>query len=183
MAKKVLIILADGFEEIEAIAPIDILRRAGVEVTVAGLSHKPAISARKVAIEVDKALADCGDIFDAVVLPGGGQGAQHLALSVEVSKMVRKMYDNQSLIAAICAAPAVVLAPLGILHNKTATCFPGMQGAFGKTTVYKEEAVVVDGNIITSRGPGTAMEFALALLEKLTDKAAADKVRRALLLR
>ena len=91
------------------------------------------------------------------------------------------MYSTGKIVAAICAAPAVVLAPTGILKHKSATCFPGMEDQFGNDTVYKEDAVVVDANIITSRGPGTALKFALTIVEHLSGKEASEQIRQATL--
>ena len=113
-----------------------------------------------------------------MILPGGMPGALHLHNSSEVNDFIKAFHSKGALIAAICAAPSVVLAPLGILDNKTSTCYPGGQIDFGKTTKYKDKAVVVDGNIITSQGPGTAIEFALAIVEKLIGKETAGKIRK-----
>ena len=163
-------------------AVIDVLRRGGVEVAVVGVDSLQVKSSRKITFWADKQLKDCGDDFDAIVLPGGMPGAANLAASKELNSLLKKFNAEKKIIAAICAAPAVVLAPLGILENKSATCYPGDQKAFNKTIVYKEDAVVVDDNIVTSRGPATALAFAFATLEKLTDKNTADKVKKAMLI-
>lgn len=181
MAKKVIIVLANGFEEIEAVTAIDILRRAGIEVTVAGLGDTKARGSRGLNVIADKKLDDAGFDFDAAVFPGGVQGAANLAGSQKVKGLIEKMLQDKKIIAAICASPAILLAPMGILKNKSATCFPGMQESFGKETLYREENVVLDGNIITSRGPATALEFSLKIAEKLAGKETADRVRKALL--
>ena len=181
MPKKAIILLAEGFEEIEAVTCIDLLRRAGIDVTVAGLSDIRVKASRGTNILADKKLDEAGSDFDACILPGGMPGAANLAGSTKVKNLIQKMNSEGKLIAAICASPAIVLAPMGILKNKTTTCYPGMQDTFGKDTTYKEENVIVDGNIITSRGPATAMEFALAIVEKLAGKETADKVRKAAL--
>lgn len=181
MAKKALLILAPGFEEIEAVTVAGVLRRAGVDLTIAGLSGQEVLSARKIAVRADKLLSETADEFDACVLPGGMAGSQNLAASEKVKDLLLKMNSGQKIIAAICAAPAIVLAPLGVLDDKYATCFPGMQEEFNKTTKYRDEPVVIDSSIITSSGPATAMEFALAITEKLCGKTASDKVRAALL--
>jgi 4-methyl-5(b-hydroxyethyl)-thiazole monophosphate biosynthesis len=178
MAKKALIILAEGFEEIEAITAIDILRRAGVEVTMAGLTDTRVKGSRGVLISAEKTFeAARKSDFDALILPGGMPGAANLAASPQV----KSMHQADKIIAAICAAPSLVLAPAGILTNKSVTGFPGMMENFEKSTTYKETSVVVDANIITSRGPATALAFALAIAEKLTGKEIADKVRQATL--
>ncbi|MEI6437287.1 MAG: DJ-1 family glyoxalase III [Candidatus Omnitrophota bacterium] len=184
MSKKVLVILADGFEEVEAIAPIDILRRAGLEVVVAGLSGREQISARGLRVTCDALLSDVRDqtaSFDACILPGGGKGAENLAASRVVGDVVVSMHKAGKLIAAICASPAVVLAPLGILEGRKATCYPGTQKFLGAGVEYREENVVKDGNILTSRGPGTALVFGLAVLESLCGPASRDKIARDML--
>jgi 4-methyl-5(b-hydroxyethyl)-thiazole monophosphate biosynthesis len=178
MMKKALVILAQGFEEIEAITPIDILRRGSVEVIVAGLDGINIASARHLAIHCSDILSNCfKDVFDVIVLPGGGKGVEHLSKSDMVNELLLSQQSAGRLIAAICASPAVVLAPLGILNNKKATCYPGMQEGFDKSTVYVDAPVVVDGNVITGRAAGSSIEFALAILDVLTDKRHVEKVR------
>ena len=176
MAKDTLIILAPGFEEIEAVTVIDILRRARVEVTVAGLGAIEIKGSRGIVIKADKQLSEDDNYFCACILPGGGQGANNLAASNIVKNILITMNQAGKIIAAICAAPAVVLSPLGLLDNKAATCFPGMEDAFERGTNFKAERVVVDGNMITSRAPGTALEFALTLVEKLMGSQVKDKI-------
>lgn len=178
MAKKAIVILAEGFEEIEAVTTIDILRRAGIEVTVAALNDLRVRAARGTIVMADKRLEEAGSEFDACVLPGGMPGASNLAASDKVKALLNKMVKEKKLIAAICAAPAVVLAPLGILKNKSATCFPGMEKDLGEGVQFKKDGVVVDGNVITSRGPGTALAFSLAIVEKLSGKENADRIRK-----
>ena len=175
--KKALVILADGFEEIEGIAPIDILRRSGVEVLVAGLDKPEIKSARGIRITVDKKLNGDEDGFDAVILPGGAQGAENLAKSEIVAKLIARMNEKGRVVAAICASPAVVLAPAGILKGRKATCYPGEEKKFKIDTEFIDDKVVVDGNIITSKGPGTAILFGLKLTEALMGKDVADSVR------
>jgi 4-methyl-5(b-hydroxyethyl)-thiazole monophosphate biosynthesis len=181
MGKSALIILAEGFEEIEAITCIDALRRAAVNVTVAGLKQARVKGAHGITIIADKELAASGADFDAVILPGGMPGSTNLAASENVISLLKQMHAAGKIIAAICAAPAVVLAPCGILDNKSVTGFPGMTDGFAKSTRYREDPVVIDGNIITSRGPGTALLFALAIAEKLSGRQTADQLRRATL--
>lgn len=181
MAKKAIIILAEGFEEIEAVTVIDILRRAGINTTAAGLADIKVKGSRGLTVISDKKLADAGTDFDAVILPGGMPGATNLAGSEKVRGLIKKMGLQGKIIAAICASPALVLAPTGILKNKSATCYPGMQDAFGKDIKYKEDSVVTEENIITSRGPATALEFSLAIVEKLSGREIAEKIRKATL--
>lgn len=181
MAKKALIILAEGFEEIEAVTVIDVLRRAGISVTVAGLSALQVKASRGVVIVAEKKLDEVAEDFDALILPGGSTGAANLAASKELGSLIKSMDRDNKIIAAICAAPSVVLEPLGILKGRSVTGYPGMTENFGKDTKYKEDSVVVDGNIITSRGPATALLFALAIVEKLAGKEVSEKVKRATL--
>jgi len=181
MAKKALVILAEGFEEIEAISCIDILRRAEIEVTVAALTALKVKGSRGVWVIADKLLNELGSDFDCLVLPGGSLGATNLASSELVTSLIQKMFRQGKIIAAICASPAVVLAPTGILENKTATCYPGMQRLFGPNTHYKDEAVVVDGTVITSKGPATAIGLALSIVEKLCGRQTKDELARSIL--
>lgn len=183
MLKTALVILAEGFEEVEAIAPVDVLRRAGVRITLAGVAERLVKSSRKIGVEVDMLLKDLVEMPDAVILPGGLPGATNLAKSEEVAEIVKKMNEAGKIIAAICAAPAVVLAPLGILDGKKATCYPGCESDFSSKTTHSKERVVVDGNIITSQGPGTALEFALVIAARLVGKEMADTVREKMLIR
>jgi 4-methyl-5(b-hydroxyethyl)-thiazole monophosphate biosynthesis len=181
VTKKALIILADGFEEIEAICVIDILRRAAINLIVCGADKLLITSARNLKVQTDKKLSEFNEDVDALILPGGSTGAQNLAKSQAISQLIGQLYKKNKIIAAICASPAVVLAPLGVLDGKKATCFPGMENALPKNSVHKQEAVVVDDTLITSQGPATALEFALKISEQLTDKQTADKVRKQLL--
>ena len=178
MAKKALLILADGFEEIEATAPIDLLRRANVEVTVAGVSGIAVKSARALKVTADVKLDQVSADFDALVLPGGGGGAKNLASSPKVKSLVLEMFKKGKWVCAICASPVLVLFPTGILSGKSATCYTDMESGFDKTVRYLDQKVVVDGNIITSEGPATAVEFALTLIEKLCGKEESQKIRK-----
>lgn len=174
MAKKALIILADGFEEIEAITSIDILRRARIEVIVAGLSNRETRGSHGIKVGTDILLDEFKEEIDALVLPGGSPGAENLAKSPKVASLINKMFRSGKIIGAICAAPALVLEPTGILNDKKATCFPGMEKLFSKEVKFSQDAVVRDGNIITSRGPATALAFALKIVEALIDKETAQ---------
>jgi len=182
MAKTALVILAEGFEEIEAIACIDTLRRANIGVTVAGLQTLVTKGAHNISITADKELDRITGDFDALILPGGMPGAMNLASSQKVKSLILEMQSCGKIIAAICASPAMVLAPTGILKNKSATCFPGMQNNLDKTTKYKTESVVIDGNIITSRGPGTALLFACSIAEKLLGIDTSEKLKKDMLI-
>jgi 4-methyl-5(b-hydroxyethyl)-thiazole monophosphate biosynthesis len=164
---KVLIPLADGCEEIEAVTVIDILRRAGIEVVAAGLANGPVKCSRGTVIVPDIALDEViAHSFDMIVLPGGMPGAEHLKRDGRILALLQKIAGSNKYVAAICAAP-MALQAAGVLENKTATSFPGVLDNLPGTHTYTTQAVVIDGNIVTSRGPGTAMDFALALVELL----------------
>jgi 4-methyl-5(b-hydroxyethyl)-thiazole monophosphate biosynthesis len=163
---KVLVPLADGCEELEAVTIIDLLRRAGVEVTTAGLKPGIVTASRGVQLVPDTTLdvalkAD----YDMVVLPGGMPGASHLKADARILDLLRKMAAAGKYTAAICAAP-MVLAEAGVLEGRQATSYPGSLGGVAGVTL-RTEAVVQDGKVLTSRGPGTAMDFALVLVEVL----------------
>jgi len=181
--KKVLLVLADGFEEIEAITPIDVLRRAGLEVIVAGVGKTEVEGAHGVKVKADMDLEQYNDIPDAIILPGGMPGAENLSKSQKLARLLDKINQQGKLIGAICAAPALVLSPRGILDGRKATCYPTFEQKFGSSTTFLEERVVQDGHIITSRGPGSALEFALEIVEKLVDAQTARKLSEATLLK
>ena len=178
--KTVLVPLANGFEEIEAIAIIDVLRRAGIDVVVAGIPGKIVKGAHQINITADTKLEDVkNESFDAIILPGGDPGYKNLLKSNLILNLVKRYDQGGKLVAAICASP-MVLAKAGVLNNRLATIYPGMERDIPKP---RDGKVVRDGNIITSQGPGTAMEFALALVEYLEGKDAADKLARVLVFR
>ncbi len=166
---RVLIPLAEGFEELEAVTVIDLLRRAHFEVVGAGLQDGLVKGSRGTVVLPDSSLDAILDAsFDMIVLPGGMPGSDHLNSDPRIRELLRKMDAERKYIAAICAAPKV-LACAGILSGKRVTAFPGVleQLPAAANVILRSEAVVQDGNIITSRGPGTAMDFALRLIEIL----------------
>ena len=181
MTKSAIVLLADGCEEIEAITVIDLLRRAQVTVTVVGVTGKEVTASRGTRIVTDMAVETIYTTYDACICPGGMPGAANLAQSTAVAEILKAHHAEGKIIGAICAAPAVVLAPLGLLHGRKATCFPGMEEAFPPEATYTEDAVVVDGNIITSRGPATAFLFALTLVTYLAGKDTMQKIKEATL--
>jgi 4-methyl-5(b-hydroxyethyl)-thiazole monophosphate biosynthesis len=181
MQKKVLAVIADGFEEVEAVTPIDLLRRAGIKVTVAGLDDLQITGAHGITIVADVKFNAVNEHFDALVLHGGNPGAQNLAASSELKTAIASFFNGGKIVAAICASPALVLAPAGILKEKKACCFPGLEGNFEPSTKVSYEPVVVDGNVITSRGVGTAHAFGLAIIESLSGKEIKDKIAKATL--
>jgi 4-methyl-5(b-hydroxyethyl)-thiazole monophosphate biosynthesis len=174
---KVLVPLAQGCEELEAVTVIDLLRRAGVEVVTAGLDREPVRASRGVVLvpdtDLDSALAQD---YDMVVLPGGLPGADHLDRDPRVRALLVRMAEGGRFTAAICAAPKV-LASAGLLTGKQATSYPGVLDALGlPDTECRDVPVVIDGKVITSRGPGTAMDFALTLIEQLVGRARREEV-------
>ena len=173
MTKKVLVPIANGTEEIEAVCIIDVLRRAGADVTVASVDSLQVTASRGVKLVADKLISECtNETYDLIALPGGIPGAEHLRDSVELEQMLREQCESNRLYGGICAAPAVVLQHHGFLKGRQATCHPVFV-ALLENTDSVETRVVVDGPCITSRGPGTALEFALKLVEMLFGK---DKV-------
>lgn len=175
MAKRILVPIADGCEEMEAVTIIDTLRRAKGKVTVAGVERCEVIASRGVKLVADRLLSDClAESYDLIVLPGGMPGAQHLRDSKALVQLLTQHVNEGKPYAAICAAPAVVLQPHGFLAGRRATCHPSFREQLGDRS-RADERVVVDGNCVTSQGPGTALEFALALVRLLYgQKKAAD---------
>ncbi|WP_237698583.1 MULTISPECIES: DJ-1 family glyoxalase III [unclassified Hydrogenobaculum] len=181
MMAKVAVLLAPGFEEVEAIAPIDILRRGGVEVLIVGVKDKVIPSARNVKIEVDLTIDELNDVdnLDMIIIPGGMTGVENLKKSEEVKNLINQMNAKKKYVSAICAGP-LVLKNAGVVENKHITSHPSVKLEFNEH-LYKEESVVEDENIISSRGPATAMVFGFRLLEKLTSKEKAKEVAKAML--
>ncbi|MBU1260289.1 MAG: DJ-1/PfpI family protein [Planctomycetes bacterium] len=183
MGKKVLITVADGIEELEAIAIIDCLGRAGAELTIASVQKQQIATARKVKITADCLISDCAEkTYDLIVLPGGLPGAESFRDSKTLIEMLKKQREAGRFYAAICASPAIVFAHHGLLAGKKATCYPGMENKLPDASA-ANQMVVVDGNCITSRGPGTALEFSLKLVELLFGNEKAKQIAEAMLVR
>ena len=178
---RALVMLANGFEETEAVTTIDLLRRAGIEVVVAALAGDRARGSHGIELHADATLDDVLDAsYDAVVLPGGQPGATHLAADARVLERLRNQAGEGRLLAAICAAPSV-LAAAGVLSGRRVTAFPGALAPDAAPRLeLTGDAVVRDGNVITSRGPGTAIDFALALVDALEGRAVRDRVEASL---
>jgi 4-methyl-5(b-hydroxyethyl)-thiazole monophosphate biosynthesis len=179
---RVLIPLADGFEELEAVTIIDLLRRAEIEVVTAGLEPGPVTGSRHTVLLPDSTLdAELDVAFDMVVLPGGLPGAENLDADPRVHGLLCRHHSEGRFVAAICAAPKI-LARAGLLDGRSATAYPGTLDAldFPRLNLI-EDPVVVDGRVVTSRGPGTAMVFALHLIELLAGKERRDSVEAKLL--
>ncbi|KPK38019.1 MAG: 4-methyl-5(B-hydroxyethyl)-thiazole monophosphate biosynthesis protein [Gammaproteobacteria bacterium SG8_47] len=173
----VLIPLAEGFEDLEAITIVDLLRRAGIEVVTAGLTPGPIKASRGTVVVPDASLDEALQRdYDMVALPGGLPGADFLDSDPRIRTLLRAMAAADKYTAAICAAPKV-LASAGLLEGKRATSYPGALDDTAVTGLHYElAAVVCDGKVITSRGPGTAMDFALTLIEALLGRAQRDAV-------
>ncbi|XP_050367615.1 protein DJ-1 homolog B-like [Argentina anserina] len=185
-AKKVLVPIANGTEPMEAIIAVDVLRRAGADVTVASVEKQLRVEAcHGVKIIADALVSDCGgSSFDLITLPGGIPGATNLKNSEVLESLVKKQAANGMPYAAICASPAVAFGSWGVLKGLKATCYPSFMeqlAASGATAV--ESRVQLDGNSVTSRGPGTTMEFSVALVEQLYGKEKADEVSGPLVMR
>ena len=180
--KSVLVILAPGFEEVEGLAPVDILRRAGADVITAGTVDGIILGRNEIKVLADESLDQVETAsFDMVVLPGGLDGTRNLMKDDRVASILRRHAEDGKCIAAICAAPTVLLE-LGISQGKKVTSHPSVSKDFpGK--LYSEARVVVDGNIITSRGPGTALEFSFKLVEVLFGQEKVDEVNGGVLAR
>lgn len=180
--KKVFIFLADGFEEIEAIAPIDILRRAELDVITVSISDSKTVTgAHGIKVEADQLFTETtfGE-NDYYVLPGGYDGMLNLSAHHGVNELLKKQHSEGKKLAAICASPSV-LGKLGILEGKEAICYPGFEGKLTGAVISKK-SVVEDGNVITGKGPGVAVQFALKIVESLKGKETASQVSDSLML-
>ena len=176
MKKRAVIFMADGFEEIEAITPIDLLRRADVAVEMVSISESlTVVGAHGITVQCDSLFSHFNlHGIDVYILPGGA-GHKLLAKNAQLGVVLKQAHNQGVLIAAICAAPSI-LGDLDILLNKRACCFPGFEGSLNCKEVVMNEPVVVDGNVITSRGAGTAYQFGLAIVAKFFCKDKADKL-------
>lgn len=179
---RVCVLMADGFEEIEAVTVIDLLRRAELDVAVVGVKGLDVKGAHGLRLHADSLLRDVShNAWDAVVVPGGSKGAQTLRDDLDAQAFLRTQGEQDHVVfGAICAGP-IALAHAGLLTKRRATCFPGFEDELGGAT-FSQEAVVVDGNVVTSRSAGTAMAFALALVERLAGRGQADLVRQRIML-
>jgi len=182
MTSRALIAVADGVEDLETVTLIDVLRRAEVETVVASVENRRMFTAaRGTRLTADAMLVDVlAQDFDLIVLPGGMPGAQHLADHEPLGEKVREQAKAGKLFAAICAAPALALQGYGVLKQRRMTCYPAFSDRLSGCT-FVDAPVVVDGNCITSQGPGTALEFALTLVEQLVGKAKRKAVAEAML--
>lgn len=180
MGQTVLVPIADGTEEMEAVTIIDVLRRAGAQVTVASVGKLEVRASRGVKLVADEQIGKCaGRQYDCIVLPGGMPGAEHLRDSTALIELLKSQKQRGGWYAAICASPAVVLGPHGLLPTN-ATCYPSFAGQL-ENQAMAGLRVVVDGKCVTSQGPGTALEFALELVRQLFGGDRAQQVAEAML--
>jgi 4-methyl-5(b-hydroxyethyl)-thiazole monophosphate biosynthesis len=174
----VALLLAEGFEEVEAVTPADFLRRAGVDIQLVGIGGRGIKGSHGIVFQTDKTIEEIDESdLEGIILPGGMPGAENIAASNKALSLIKKLYDKGKTVAAICAAPAVALQKTGILEGKTVTCYPGYEKQLEGCT-FTEDRVVVDGNLVTSRGPGTAAEFAEALIEILVGPESAQDIHQ-----
>ncbi len=164
--KKVILFLADGFEEVEAVTPADFLRRSGIELILIGVTGKTVTGGHGIKIVCDIEISEFSDDFDGIIIPGGMPGAANLSKNSQVMNIIKAALDSELLIGAICAAPAVVLGINGLIKGRRFTCYPGFEKKFDGS-FFENKRVVSDKNLITAKGPGTAAEFSEALIEYL----------------
>lgn len=176
--KKAVILLAEGFEEVEALTPIDLLRRAGIETQIASVDGTDIVmGSHAIGVKCDVSLSDVNlSEMDLLILPGGKLGTENLDQSEEVRRAVCDLYERKQYIAAICAAPSV-FGHLGLLKGRRATCYPGFETELTGAECTTEN-VVVDGHVITSRGLGTAIDFGLKLAELLVGQEMSEKLAK-----
>lgn len=179
---KVYVFLATGFEEVEALTVVDLLRRAGVDCqTVSVMEEKQVTSSHNVTVTADVLFSEISDDADMLVLPGGIPGTPNLAAHKELGELLKRQFQSGKWVAAVCAAPTV-LGSLGILDGKKATCFPGKMEELICGEKLKD-SVVVDGNVITSRGMGTCIDFGLKMIEVLDSAETAERIGKAIVYR
>lgn len=165
MMKKIAVLFHDGFEELEALSVVDVMRRAKIECTMVGMNKLEVISSHQIKIAMDRIFDDTIETYDAIVIPGGLPGATNLRDDSRVIKIVQKFNEANKIIGAICAGP-IVLEKAGIIEGKIVTCFPGFDTQLSSAN-YQEALVIIDNNIITGKGPAAALAFAYALLDAL----------------
>ena len=175
--KNVLVFLADGCEMCEALCVVDVLRRAGINVVTAGVTGERVVSSHKVEIKADVLLSEVkNEEWDLVFAPGGMPGATNLASSGLVNSIILDTYNRGGIVSAICASPAVVLGPLGIIRRGKATCYPGCED-YAPSVKFVTDGVVVDGNVVTGKSAGWAFDLGLKLISLLLGDDKAEKVR------
>lgn len=180
---KVMLHLADGFEEIEAVSVVDVLRRADIDVkTVSIMGRKNVVGAHDIEVVADFLFASVDySTVDMIILPGGGPGTKRLGEHDGLKEQLLLAAENDKWIAAICAAPTI-LGKLGILNGKEAMCYPGRESDLRGARVNTTDSVVIDGKIITSRGPGTSLDFALAIVRMLKGAEQEGNLRKSMII-
>ncbi len=178
---EVAVLLADGLEEVEAVTPIDFLRRAGIEVVTLGLGKILIEGSHGITLKADMELKDFDGEAEAILIPGGMPGSARLAADETVIRLVREFHSKDRLIAAICAAPALVLGKAGILKGKKFTCYPGYEDKSGPFGVYMDDRVVQDGRLITACGVGCAAAFSGQIISSFRGEEKAREIMKATL--
>ncbi len=169
--------LANGFEEVEALAPLDLLRRAGVEIKTVGIGSKTVVGSHSIPVVADMTDSEyCDEKPEMVILPGGMPGTLNLDASETVHKAIRTAVVNGAYVCAICAAP-MILGKLGLLNGKNAVCYPGFEKHL-EGAIISDEKALADGSFVTAKGMGAAIEFGLLLVEKLKDRDTAEALRQ-----
>lgn len=177
--KKVAVLLASGFEEIEALTVVDVIRRAGEICHMVSIGEETVVGAHNIEVKADKIINDDIKSYDMIVLPGGMPGSLNLRNNLKVIELIKYFNEKNKYIGAICAAP-IALAKANIINGKNITSYPGFEEDLNSSNYVSEHRVVVDGNIITSRGPATALEFSYRILDKLgSDKS--DELRKSMM--
>lgn len=175
----VYLLLGEGFEESEAVVPADLLRRAGVEVSLVGLDGLTVRGSHGIAVQADLTLEEVdADAMEMLVLPGGMGGVESIQMNLFALALIQRAWDHGCYLAAICAAPTI-LAHIGVLDRRKAVCYPGMEDQMGSAVVRKGERVVTDGHIVTGEAAGSTFDFGLKLVEILKGREAAEEVRHA----
>ena len=176
-------LLGTGFEETEAIAPLDLLRRAGLEIQTVGINGKVVYGSHKIGVEADIEIGQMDlSAMEMIILPGGLGGVASIRASKEAMEAIQFAYENGKYTAAICAGPTV-LADLGISDGKNATCYPGCEDGMGKAVMAENQAAVIDGKVITGTSAGCAVAFGLALIEVLKGREEADRIAKQIVIR
>lgn len=175
-------LLGNGFEEVEAIAPLDLIRRSGADILTVGINGKTIVGSHKIVVEADITIDEMDlTTMEMVIIPGGLGGVASLRACPQALEALKFGWENSKYVAAICAGPTV-LADLGITDGKNATCYPGQEKNMG-TAIMHEEAVVVDGKLITGTSAGCAIPFGLALIAALKGNEAADTIKKQIVIR
>ena len=179
----VYMLLGTGFEETEAIAPLDLLRRAGVDILTVGINGKIVYGSHRIGVEADIELGEVDlTALEMVILPGGLGGVASIRASKEAMDIVRFAYENNKFTCAICAGPTV-LADLGIVDGRKATCYPGCESGMGQAVMQENAASVIDGKLITGTSAGCAVPFGLSLIEALKGKDEAERIAKQIVIR